>query len=309
MSEAALSPTETRAKAADDRQAQERVDPIPPMPVRRWNAVTGFLFYVWVLFIASIVTVVGVIIAFGGLLFDRSGRLVWFLTLAWSRIILWSAGAKVERIDESKLPDGPVIFVCNHQSAFDILALFVALGRRFVFVAKKDLARVPFLGWYIAAGGYILVDRANQEAAIRSLAAGGELIRAGRSVAVFPEGTRSRDGSILPFKKGPFMLALNARVPIVPVAIEGSLQVNPRKALYVCPNTIRVIVGEAQPTEGITEASRDDLIRRVRGSMIRMHRRLGGLGGDESNAIAAAGIEGIGRAARTPAASAAQGEN
>jgi 1-acyl-sn-glycerol-3-phosphate acyltransferase len=222
---------------------------------------------------------------------------VWRLTRNWSSNCLGIAGAKVETIFETPLPEGPVIFVANHQGNYDICAMFVGLGRRFVFAAKKSVFRYPFLGWHISAAGYIPVDRGNREAAIRSLDEAGEKVRAGTSVAFYAEGTRSWDGSILPFKKGPFMFALKAGVPIIPVALEGSLQVNPKRTWYVCPNTIRILVGPPIPTAGLTEKDRDDLIRRVRGEVIRLHRRLGGLGGDEKNHIAAAGFEGIGRAA------------
>lgn len=264
-------------------------------PMRRWGRLAGFLFFLWTLLATSVITVVMAIVASIASFFDPSGARVWSVTLLWARSILFIAGVRVEVASEAALPDGPCIFVSNHQGAFDILALFVGLPRRFVFVAKKSLFSIPFLGWHIRAHGYIPVDRSNREAAIRSLRQAGERIRAGTSVAVFPEGTRSQDGSILPFKKGPFMLALQAGVPLVPVALEGSVQVNPKKSLYVCPNTVRLLVGPPVETEGLTEGARDDLMRAVRSTVIRLHRRLGGPGGDETDAIATAGSEGVGQ--------------
>jgi 1-acyl-sn-glycerol-3-phosphate acyltransferase len=265
--------------------------------VRRWPKFVGFLFFVWAFFGVSLVSVATVTGAFASMPFDRTGAMAWWCTLAWARGNLWVSGVDVDTRFEAPLPDGPVIFVCNHQGAFDILALFDGLPRRFVFIAKKSVFRYPFIGWHIAAQGYISVDRSNRERSIRSMEIAGKRIREGVSVAVFPEGTRSADGSILPFKKGPFMVALKAGVPIVPVAVEGSLSVHSKGEFAVCPNTVRILLGPPIPTEGLTDADRDDLIRRVRGEVIRLHRRLGGLGGDERNAIAAAGVEGIGRAA------------
>ena len=273
-------------------------EPLSPVPIRRWPRLLGNLFFVWGLFAASVHSVYTVTACFLVTAFDRSGDLVWWITLIWARGILKAAGVKVATHFEAPLPDGPLIFVCNHQSIIDIVALFDALPRRFVFVAKKSVFRYPFIGWHIAAQGYISVDRSNRESAIRSLDVAGRRIRSGVSVCLFPEGTRSSDGSILPFKKGPFMLALKAGVPVVPVAIEGALHVTPKRQLYVCPNTVRVLIGPAIATDGMTEEDRDPLIHDVRSSVIRLHRRLGGLGGDEQNSIALAGVEGIGRGTR-----------
>jgi 1-acyl-sn-glycerol-3-phosphate acyltransferase len=270
-------------------------EPLPALRVRRWSKPVGFLFFAWGLFAASVHSVYIVTAAMIGTLLDRTGGAAWWCTLKWASGILYAVGVKVEPHFEAPLPEGPCIFVCNHQSAIDILALFGALPRRFVFVAKKSVFSYPFIGWHIAVQGYIKVDRSNRESAIRSLEIAGERIRNGVSVCVFAEGTRSKDGSILPFKKGPFMMALQAGVPIVPVAIEGALQVAPKRTWYVCPNTVRVLIGPQISTAGLTEANRDDLMRDVRSTVIRLHRRLGGLGGDEKNAIAASGVEGIGR--------------
>jgi 1-acyl-sn-glycerol-3-phosphate acyltransferase len=269
--------------------------PLEPLQIRRWPKLAGNLFFVWGLFAASVHSAVMVSLCFLFRVIDFSGTIIWTITLVWAKGILWLVGVKVESYREEDLPDGPLVFVCNHQSIIDILALFAAFPRRFVFVAKKSVFKYPFIGWHIWAAGYISVDRSNRESAIKSLEEAGQRIRNGVSVALFAEGTRSHDGSILPFKKGPFMLALKAGVPIVPVAIEGALQVTPKRQLYVCPNTVRVLMGPAVPTTGLTEADRDQLMREVRSTVIRLHRRLGGLGGDESNAIAAAGVEGIGR--------------
>lgn len=267
---------------------------LPPVKPRAWPKAVGFVYFLWSFIACAIISVVLITTCFPFVLL-RVTPVVWWYTRVWSQLQLWAFGARVETVFEEPLPEGPVVFACNHQSAVDIIALFVGLGRRFVFVAKSSVFRYPFVGWHISAAGYIKVDRTNREQAIASLEKAGEQIRAGTtSVAVFPEGTRPKDGSVLPFKKGPFVMAMKAGVPVVPVAIEGSLQLAPKRRWYVCPNPIRIVVGKAIPTEGLTAEQRDDLIRTVRTSVIRQHRRLGGLGGDVANAIAAAGFEGIG---------------
>ena len=172
-------------------------------------------------------------------------------------------------IDWSK----PYIFMWNHQSFFDIVIAFITTPQNIRFVAKRVLKSVPFLGWYMWATGMIFVDRSNREQAIKSLAAAGKLIRAGASILAFPEGTRSRDGRVSPFKKGPFVVALQAQVPIVPVAIEGSGAVLPRGGWRARPGRIRVKFGVPIPTAGLSEADRDQLMHRVREAIIDLQAR------------------------------------
>jgi 1-acyl-sn-glycerol-3-phosphate acyltransferase len=267
--------------------------PLPVLPLRKWPRALGFLFFVWTLVAASVISVVDA--SLGMLLMPFRPSFAAWIARAWGIHVIRASFVKVETIFEEPLPEGPVIFVCNHQGNYDILALFEGLGgvKPFVFVAKKSVFSYPFIGWFISAAKYISVDRGNREKAIASMKAAGEKIRAGQSVMIFAEGTRSADGSVLPFKKGAFHVAMEARVPLVPVAIEGSLQVNPKRRWYVCPNTIRILVGPACRIDGITEAARDAVIREVRSTVIRLHRRLGGLGGDESQAIAASGVEAL----------------
>lgn len=173
----------------------------------------------------------------------------------------------------------PHIFLMNHQSALDIPCAFAALPVNIRFIAKHVLKYVPFLGWYMAATGMIFINRSNHQEALRSLARAGERIRAGSNILAFPEGTRSRDGRILPFKKGAFMLAIEAQVPIVPVAIEGSQKVLPSGSLRMRRHPIRVKVGAPIPTKGLTPADRDALMQQVRSAIIQMNLELGGPGG------------------------------
>jgi 1-acyl-sn-glycerol-3-phosphate acyltransferase len=173
----------------------------------------------------------------------------------------------------------PYIFLMNHQSAMDIPCAFAALPVNIRFVAKHVLKYVPFLGWYMVMTGMIFINRSNHREAMRSLQRAGESIRSGKSILAFPEGTRSRDGLIHPFKKGPFALAIEAQVPIVPVAIEGSLQTLPHGGIGLRRHDIRVKVGQPIETKGLTSADRDALMRRVRDAVIQLHREIGGRGG------------------------------
>ncbi|MBI3269392.1 MAG: 1-acyl-sn-glycerol-3-phosphate acyltransferase [Planctomycetes bacterium] len=172
----------------------------------------------------------------------------------------------------------PYVFVMNHQSMCDAPAVFLALPVNLRFVGKQGLKYVPFLGWYMSLTGMIFVNRSDRAQAVESLAAAAARVRAGASILAFAEGTRSRDGSILPFKKGPFVLALQAGVPVVPIAIEGSRQVFPPDGLSVRPGIVRLKVGTPIPTEGRSLEDREALLRETRAAIIGLHREIGGRG-------------------------------
>lgn len=199
----------------------------------------------------------------------------------WSPVLLWAGGAQLEVLGLDQLKLGqPYIFVSNHQSTIDIPVLFFALPFDFRFVAKKALMHVPILGWYMWLAQFVFVDRGNRRAAIASLDAAAHRIRGGVSIVVFPEGTRSPDRQILPFKKGPFALALKAGVPLVPVAIEGSGVLMPKNSWNITPGPIRVKVG--RPVEpGPFGDNREALIATIRNAIIDMNLSLGGPGGNK----------------------------
>jgi 1-acyl-sn-glycerol-3-phosphate acyltransferase len=175
-------------------------------------------------------------------LLDSSGRLHHRIALAWSRVGLLAAGVKLTVDGDDLIPtDGPVIFMGNHQGNFDIMALFQAVPRRFAWLAKDELFRVPVFGNSMKSAGYIPVNRGDSRDALRSLGRAADLISAGASVAIFPEGTRSADGNLLPFKRGGFVLAAKAGVPIIPFTITGSREINPPdNFLSLRPGKIRV---------------------------------------------------------------------
>lgn len=203
------------------------------------------------------------------------------LTMArtiWGPAILKMAGGTLEvQVDGNIDWDTPQIFVCNHQSMLDIPSAFVALRAPLRFVAKRSLGNIPFLGWYMKATGMILVDRGSPAAARRSMAEAGRRVREGvGSLLVFPEGTRSKDGRIHAFKKGPFALAVEAGVPIVPVVIEGSRHVMHPRGLGGHPGIIRVRVGRPLEIRDLEATDRTTLARLTRAKMIELHRSLGG---------------------------------
>src|SRR5690606_2843749 len=134
----------------------------------------------------------------------------------------------------------PHIFLMNHQSMVDIPAAFASIPANLRFVAKHSLKHIPFLGWYMSMTGMIFVNRNDRRKAFQSLQQAADRIREGASILAFPEGTRSRDGVLLPFKRGPFLLALESGVPVIPVVIDGSGRNFPAGTLLqIRPATVR----------------------------------------------------------------------
>lgn len=213
----------------------------------------------------------------------------------WAPGLLKAAGAKVvveggEGIDWSK----PHIFLMNHQSAIDIPVAFLVLKTPLRFVAKRVLAKVPFLGWYMAATRMIFVDRDRSAQAVESIRKAGQRIREGASILAYPEGTRSRNSQILPFKKGAFVVAVEAQVPVVPVAIAHADQVLSSTGFRVRPGTIRVRIGAPIETAGMKGGrDRDALMKRCHDEVIDMHLAIGGKGGDRMHPVAARGKLGV----------------
>ena len=210
----------------------------------------------------------------------RRGEPETALTMArrrWGPGLLHGAGARLE-IEGGDDVDWqqPHLFVCNHQSMIDVPIAFVALRCNVRFIVKRELTLVPLLGHYIRTTGMISVDRGNSAHARRSIQTAADRMRAGASVLAFPEGTRSLDGSIGPFKKGAFVVAIAAQVPVVPVAIEGAQRVLPRDGFQVRPGVVRVRLGSPLPTAGLRYDDRDLLLDRVRQSLITHHRLIGG---------------------------------
>ncbi len=187
----------------------------------------------------------------------------------WGVVTLWLAGVrlKVEGVEHLPSSGRPVIFVGNHQGNFDIHSLFAGLPVQFRWMAKEELFRIPLFGLAMRRSGYIPIDRRDRRKAMRSIGIAAEKIRAGTSVVVFPEGTRSEDGRLQEFKKGGFLIALKAQVPIVPVAISGSRQVMAKEELMIHPGTIRLQILPPIEITDLNSKNIDELMNRVRSKL------------------------------------------
>jgi 1-acyl-sn-glycerol-3-phosphate acyltransferase len=196
--------------------------------------------------------------------FDRGGELALRSARIWVRWVLKTYRVRVEAEGlENISPTPPYVVMANHQSLFDIAAIAHTLPSSWRFVAKRELARVPFFGWGMVAAGHIVVDRQDNEASVRSLKRAAQRIREGITVIIFPEGTRSPTGELRRFKSGGFHLAAEAEVPILPATVSGSRRVTPRGSLHAEPGRILVRYGEPIPTAGLDRTHLEPLKERV----------------------------------------------
>lgn len=179
------------------------------------------------------------------------------LGLALSGIRFRVAGA------ENIPRDRAAVYCSNHQSNVDPPVVFEALHPRLHILFKAELNRIPLLARAFRHGGFIPIERRNKESAMRSIEAGAASIRSGNSFLIFPEGTRSKTGELLPFKKGGFMMAIRAQAPIVPVAVQGGRAAMRKGSWLIQPVTVSLRVGEPIETAGLTQDDRDELITRV----------------------------------------------
>lgn len=255
---------------------------IKPLLWRLLNMTQVAFFFFWSFYWQS----TSVLLRLLGLISEE--KALRFATKYWAPALIRITGSKLdevrglEKVDFSK----PHIFVCNHQSTLDIAVAFSAIPVPLRFVAKKELQYVPFLGWYMLATGMIFVDRKKRHKAVASLKRAGDLIRNGANVVAFPEGTRSDDGAIHPFKKGIFVVAIESGVPVVPVAIEGTRFIMPKNTFRLRPHTLRVSIGDPIPTEHLTYEDRETLRLQAQDAMIELNKAIGGLGATPSLAEA-----------------------
>ena len=216
----------------------------------------------------SLYTIVLGTVSLVSTLFDRKGDFAHRCARAWSRLILATSGVRVQVTGLERLdPERSYVFAANHQSIFDIPIVFSALPYQLRIVAKDSLGRIPFMGWHLHRAGHLLVDRKNPGPDIVLKMA--RLVREGSSLIVFPEGTRSLDGTLGRFKKGSFLVALGAKLPVVPVTIEGSRQVMQKGRLMVRPGEVVVTVHDAVPTEGVRREEVAALAEQVRAAVAR----------------------------------------
>jgi 1-acyl-sn-glycerol-3-phosphate acyltransferase len=220
-------------------------------------------------------TIILAAIALAVSLFDPDGSRLHRIARFWAFISLKVAGitVSVEGAEHARQP--PYILMVNHQSALDISVLLAAMPVPFKFIARSSLFRIPLFGWAIRRARYISIDRDNPREALKAIEEAGGRIREGMTVLIFPEGTRSKDGTLQPFLKGGFFLAARAQVPVVPVAIIGSAKLHPKGSVLSPPHHsghVTVRIGAPVIIEGKGTAAKGELMGVVRGEIERLLR-------------------------------------
>ncbi len=227
------------------------------LPVNALQLLATWLWSAFWISVALIVASVG----------RRRGPALWLARHVWAPGMVAIGLSRLRIVGRGRLDlRRPCFFVANHQSWLDIPVLFAAVPAPLHFIAKQELARVPFLGWYISAMGMVFVDRSARRKALSSVSAAGELLAAGGSLVSFPEGTRSAPGELGRFKTGGFAAVLDSparAVDVVPVGIVGAGRILPRGGFKVRPGRVEVRFGEPIPVAGFEREERGALARRA----------------------------------------------
>jgi 1-acyl-sn-glycerol-3-phosphate acyltransferase len=221
----------------------------------------------WVVAVTLIIGLLVIVLSLSATTADGVHR----MAQAWGRSILAVSGVRV-RVSGAQRVDPTAAFICmaNHQSNFDIPVLLGYLPVPFRWLAKAELFRIPIFGRAMRGAGYIPIDRSDRPAAIASLRQAAAAVRNGVSVVIFPEGTRSPDGTLKPFKKGGFVMAIEAGVPIVPVALRGTFDIMPKSRLLIRPAEVTMVIGAPIATTAYNIHTKGALMEDVRNALQRL---------------------------------------
>lgn len=231
-------------------------------------------------------------IVFGGLgvltwPLSPSGAIIQKCAALWAWLTMKACGGRMiveglENVDRQ----GTYVFASNHLSTMDILALLYLQPTRMIrMVAKQSLFAIPFFGWAMRLAGFIDIDRSNKKSAMRSTNRALRTLQKGISLVVYPEGTRSRDGRLMMFKSGGFLMAIRARVPVIPVTMIDSDKVHPPDRFHVNPGPFKVIFEKPVPTDHLRERDRGALAAQVRAVVARRLAAEGRMGEEELREI------------------------
>ena len=206
-------------------------------------------------------------------LFDATGRLQHRVAVRWARMVLGICGVKVAVVGARNLdPRQHYVFCSNHFSLIDTPLMFGCMPREFRILARHDLWKIPFLGWHLNRAGHLPVHRENPRVAARNIQQAAEKIREGYSVLIFPEGGRTREDRMRPFKPGAGYIAIRAGAPIVPMAIVGTRDILPPNSLHLRPGRAELRVGKPLATDGLEQRDAKELMVQLRNAILELAR-------------------------------------
>lgn len=199
---------------------------------------------------------------------DQRDKIIHVIPQKWSRTIMKITGSKVIVEGEENILEGAVLFVSNHEGDFDIPALLAYVNKPFGFISKVEVKKVPVLSSWMEVMNCVFLDRKDRRQAIKTIRQATELLKKGHSMVLFPEGTRSKGGAVGEFKPGGFRMAIDANVPIVPIAIKGTSDVFEKNGNLVRPATIRIVIDKPikshilsnQPIKELAEETRNTIV-------------------------------------------------
>lgn len=226
----------------------------------RCHVVTAPLMYLWTMVMGTTSLALSLVNGSGGLQHACARR--------WGRGVLRIARIRVTVRGAEQIPPGRAcIYAANHQSYMDIPLAFGYIPADFRIMAKASLFRIPFLGWHLRSSGHLPIARDNPRRAARSLLEAATHVRQGTPVFIFPEGTRSVDGSLGEFRAGTFLLAIKSGAPVVPITLNGTRRILPVGSWFLRPGRVEVIFHAPIPTTGLHADSAEDLAGRVRAAI------------------------------------------
>ena len=221
---------------------------------------TAFII-LWVVVATAVLGIAAIVVSF----FTRTGNPVHIIARIWARSILTVSRVPVRVSGLSNIEPGQsYIYMANHQSNFDIPVLLGYLPVQFRWLAKAELFKIPVFGRAMLGAGYVKIDRFDQQSAFKSIDEAAQRMKNGVSVMIFPEGTRSRDGNIRPFKKGGFVMAVDSGIPIVPVILKGTRSIMAKSSLQIKRGAVEMQIARPIHTAGYSRETKEDLMGKVR---------------------------------------------
>ena len=254
---------QAQSEASQEKLPGRTIRPPDPLPLKNrfiTNVIQAPLFFLATALCGSAALIAS--------LFAKTGRTQHRIARLWARLSLLVSGARLTVHGCENLLANPVaVYASNHTSYMDTPAVFAALPFQFRILAKKELWSLPFIGWYLARSGQMPINTENPRATLSSLGKAAAALRAGMNLFVFPEGSRTPDGTLQTFLSGAAFLAIRAQVPLVPIALSGVYDLLPIHTKHFYPGPLTLRAGTPIPTDGLTIRDADALTEKLRAAI------------------------------------------